>query len=299
LDDFYLVKPGIDNAESINAALVRGKDLLVTPGIYSLDKSLRVTRPGTVIIGIGMPSLVSANGNPVIEVSDVDGVTVCGLLIDAGAIPSETLFQVGELHSEKNHETNPTFIDDVFFRVGGPSAGSTSSCMIINSENVFIDNTWLWRADHGNGVGWNVNKCANGLIVNGDNVTIYGLFNEHFQEYQTIWNGNNGRVYFYQSELPYDPPTAETWIHDGINGFASYKVADSVTSHEAWAVGVYCYFPKTPVIVDHAIEAPVSLESSFHHCVTFWLGGNKESIIKNIINGKGESVNQSNRKATY
>ena len=68
--------------------------------------------------------------------------------------------------------------------------------MVINSKDVCIDHIWLWRADHGNGVGWDKNKAANGLIVNGDNVLIYGLLNEHFQEYQTLWNGNNGRVYF-------------------------------------------------------------------------------------------------------
>ena len=51
----------------------------------------------------------------------------------------------------------------------------------------------------------------NGLIVNGDDVTAYGLFVEHFQQYQTLWNGEGGAVYFYQSELPYDPPNQAAW----------------------------------------------------------------------------------------
>jgi len=219
-------------------------------------------------------------------------------MFDAGKIPSETLLRIGESNSKKSHQTNPTFLFDVYSRVGGPAEGSTASCMIINSNNVYVDNIWLWRADHGNGVGWDKNKSANGLIVNGDNVTIYGLFNEHFQEYQTLWNGNNGKVYFYQSEMPYDPPTVDAWKHDGINGYASYKVSDTVKSHEAWGVGVYCVFYHAPVIVDNAIETPKLLERNIHHTVTFWLNGNKESIIKNIINGKGDSVNVANRKAT-
>ena len=132
--------------------------------------------------------------------------------------------------------------------------------MTINSKDVVVDHIWLWRADHGNGVGWDKNKAANGLIVNGDNVTIYGLFNEHFQEYQTLWNGNNGRVYFYQSEMPYDPPTVDAWKHDGIYGYASYKVADHVKSHEAWGIGIYNVFYDAPVIVDNAIETPAHLE---------------------------------------
>ncbi len=126
---------------------------------------------------------------------------------------------------------------------------------------------------------------------------IYGLFNEHFQEYQTLWNGNNGRVYFYQSEMPYDPPTADSWKHDGINGYASYKVADHVTSHEAWGIGIYNVFYNAPVIVDNAIETPAALENKMHHMIIFWLNGNKESIVKSIINGKGGSVSVSNRKS--
>ena len=296
--DFYLVKPGSDNSESINSALKKGKNLLFTPGIYSLTKSLKVTRPGTIIIGIGMPTLVPLQGNSVIEISDVDGVTLCGIIVDAGKVPSDVLLQVGETNCKKSHESDPTFLYDIFFRVGGPAKGSASKCMVINSKNVCIDHTWLWRADHGNGVGWNENRGANGLVVNGNNVTIYGLFVEHFQEYQTLWNGNNGRVYFYQSEMPYDPPAANSWTHDGINGYASYKVSDHVKNHEAWGLGIYNVFYNAPVIVDNAIETPVALENKIHHKIIFWLNGNKESIVKSIINGRGGSVSTSNRKAT-
>jgi hypothetical protein len=297
LDEFYLVKPGTDNSESINSALGKGKNLIFTPGIYSLEKCIKVTRPGTVIMGIGMATLMPENGNTVMEISDVSGVTVCGIIIDAGMIFSETLLRVGEQGSGKSHKKNPAFLYDIFFRVGGPGEGSASSCMVINSNNVYADHLWLWRADHGNGVGWNKNRCANGLIVNGSDVTIYGLFNEHFQEYQTLWNGNNGRVYFYQSEMPYDPPTADAWTHDGVNGYASYKVSDQVKNHEAWGIGIYNVFYNAPVIVDNAIETPVNLENKIHHKIIYWLNGNKESIVKSIINGKGGSISISKRKA--
>jgi hypothetical protein len=290
--------PGVDNSESINSALKKGKNLLITPGRYFLNESLKVTRPGTVIMGIGLATLIPENGNSAMEISDVNGVIVCGLTIDAGNIFSERLFRVGEPGSGRSHKSNPTILYDIFFRVGGPAEGSASSCMVINSRDVCVDHLWLWRADHGNGVGWDKNKCANGLIVNGDNVTIYGLFNEHFQEYQTIWNGNNGSVYFYQSEMPYDPPTADAWKHDGINGYASYKVSDNVKTHEAWGIGIYNVFYNAPVIVDNAIETPAALEDKIHHKIIFWLNGNKESIVKSIINGKGGSVSVSNRKTT-
>jgi len=265
LSEFYIVNPGADNSESINSALKKGKNLLFTPGIYSMDKPLKVTRKNSVIMGLGMPSLVPLNGNPVMEIADVDGVTVSGILMDAGEKRSEVLLQVGEPGSLKSHEANPTFLFDVFVRVGGPHEGSVKSAVVINSNNVIVDHIWLWRADHGNGVGWDKNRCANGLVVNGDDVTIYGLFNEHNQEYQTLWNGNGGQVYFYQSEMPYDPPAADAWQHDGINGYASYKVADHVKTHEAWGLGIYNVFYQAPVIVDNAIETPAELEDYIHH----------------------------------
>ena len=298
IDDIYIAKPDEDNAKSINNALKIGKHILFTPGIYSLKESLKVRYPGTVVMGIGLATLVPEKGNKAVEVLDVDGVTVASLLIDAANIPSETLMQVGAPESKINHEANPTYLFDLFFRVGGPHNGLASRCVEINSNNVHADHIWLWRADHGTGVGWDKNKCANGLIVNGDNVTIYGLFNEHFQEYQTIWNGENGRVYMYQSEMPYDPPTVDSWKHGETYGYASYKVADDVKKHQAWGVGIYNVFYDAPVIVDQAIETPSAIEKRFHHIILFWLNGNKASLVKSIINGKGGSIDYKNRKAT-
>ncbi len=297
IDDFYIVNPVTDNAASINTALKKGKNLLITPGRYFLDNSIKVTRPGTIVMGIGLATLIPVNGNAAVEIADANGITVCGLTIDAGKTFSEKLFMVGEPGSRKSHKKDPTFLYDIFVRVGGPAEGSAKTCLEVNSKDVYVDHIWLWRADHGNGVGWDKNRGANGLIVNGDNVTVYGLFNEHFQEYQTLWNGNNGRVYFYQSEMPYDPPAIDAWKHDGIYGYASYKVSDHVKSHEAWGIGIYNVFYNAPVIVDNAIETPEALEGNIHNKIIFWLNGNKESVVKSIINGKGGPVNVTTRKA--
>src|SRR5581483_1910820 len=126
-------------------------------------------------------------------------------------------------------------------------------------------------------------------IVNGNNVTLYGLFVEHSQEYQTLWNGNGGRVYFYQSEMPYDPPSADEWRHGSVTGYASYKVADAVTTHEAWGVGVYSVFHRASIIADNAIETPIAPGIKMHHLVTIRLkGGQSDSGIRHVINGTGD-----------
>ena len=195
--------------------------------------------------------------------------------------------ELGPAGSKADHAANPTFLYDLTVRTGEPSPGRNDVGILINSSNVVADNIWIWRADHGAGAGWTTNPTKNGLIVNGDRVTIYGLFNEHHEGYQTLWRGNGGRVYMYQSEMPYDVPTQAAWMDGKTPGYASYKVADSVTSHEAWGVGVYCFFRDAPVQTNSAIEAPAVPEVKFHDLTTIWLDGKPDSGIAHIINGQG------------
>jgi hypothetical protein len=295
-DTFYVAHPN-DAASAINAALGQGKNLMLTPGIYHLVSAIQVTRPGTIVMGLGLATLVPDNGNVAMEIADVDGVSVSGILFDAGPRESPTLLRVGEAGSARDHAAAPTSLHDLSCRVGGAGAATTASCLTINSNQVIADNLWLWRADHGDGVDWYVNKAKNGIIVNGNDVTAYGLFVEHFQEYQTIWNGNGGRVYFYQSELPYDPPSQAAWKHGNVNGWASYKVADAVTTHDAWGLGVYCVF-YNPVAEASAIETPNRPGVTFHHMITEWLGVADSSSIDSIINGTGGSATKNDRQAT-
>jgi hypothetical protein len=216
----------------------------------------------------------------------VDGVILAGLLFDAGEANSPVLLEVGPDGSSASHVSNPTSLHDVFFRVGGAAVGRASVNLRINSNNTIVDHTWIWRADHGAGVGWKSNTSANGLVVNGNDVTIYGLFVEHYQEFQVLWNGNGGRVYFYQSEIPYDPPDQPSYTSaPGTNGWASYKVAENVTSHEAWGLGIYSVFRNRGVVLSRAIEVPNSPNVRFHGMITVRLGNNGE--ISNVINNTG------------
>jgi autotransporter-associated beta strand protein len=298
ISQFYVAHSDTDSAASINAALSSGLNLILTPGVYQFTDSLQVTRPDTVILGLGYPTLIPQTGTPALVISDVDGVKVAGLLFDAGPVQSPTLLQVGSGASVLNHSGDPIFLYDISMRVGGAAAGTTLSCVQIDANDVVGDNLWLWRADHGNPgtVGWTVNPCNNGLIVNGDRVTMYGLFNEHHEQYQTLWNGNWGRLYFYQSEFPYDPPSQDAWSEaPGVDGYASYKVADSVTSHQAYGLGIYAVFiDSINISCFNAIETPTNQQVNLHDMITVYISGNTSgdgsSCLDHIINGTGATL---------
>jgi hypothetical protein len=289
LSEFFMVRPGT-SAATMNAALAQGKNLLITPGVYHLNQTLQVTRPDTVVLGLGLATLIPDNGIVAMSVADVAGVKVAGLLFDAGPTNSPVLLQVGPTGANANNAANPISLHDVFFRIGGAGAGKATTSLIINSNNVIGDHMWLWRADHGTGVAWTVNTADTGLIVNGNNVTMYGLFVEHYQKYQTLWNGNGGRTYFYQNEMPYDPPNQAAWMNGTTRGYAAYKVADSVTSHEAWGLGSYCVFTADLTIVgERGFEVPNRAGVLFHNMVIVSLGG--QGTINHVINNTGGPAN--------
>ncbi|HEY1685975.1 MAG TPA: coagulation factor 5/8 type domain-containing protein [Tepidisphaeraceae bacterium] len=284
---FYIAHPDKDTADTINAALRADKNLLFTPGIYPLDSPLHITRPNTIMLGLGYPTLCPTHGTPAIITDDVDGSRLAGLLLESGERNSAELLRIGPENSHQSHAENPTVLSDIFCRAGGSHIGKTSTFITINSNHVIGDNFWLWRADHGAGVGWDQNLNDHGLVVNGDDATLYGLFVEHCQGYQTLINGERCRTYFYQSEMPYDPPSNEAWRHNYTRGYASYKVADKVTSHEAYGLGIYCVFYRAPIIADSAIEAPEKPGIQIHHIVTIRFAGQKGSGILHLLNNQG------------
>ncbi|WP_327001570.1 discoidin domain-containing protein [Dactylosporangium sp. NBC_01737] len=296
ISDFFVVTPGT-GAATINAALACGKHLFFAPGVYHLNQTLNVTNPNTVILGEGYPTLIPDNGVNAMTVADVDGVKIAGVLFDAGTVNSDTLLTVGQAGSSAGHSANPTTVQDVFFRIGGAGPGKATKSLVVNSNNTIIDHIWAWRADHGAGVGWTVNTADHGLIVNGNNVSAYGLFVEHYQKDEVIWNGQGGRTIFFQNEKPYDPPSQSAW-RTGARGYAAYKVADTVTSHEAWGMGSYCNFTADPSIVnEHGFETPVNPNVKFHSLLTVSLGG--KGTIAHVINSTGGPAQGTNTVPVY
>ena len=284
MSQFYVASPA-DSTATLNAALAQGLNLFFTPGVYQITQTIHITRADTIVTGMGFPTLIPNGGVNTMTVDDVDGVKISNLLFDAGTVNSAALLTVGVAGSHVNHSADPSSVQDVYFRVGGALAGVATTSLIVNSDYAIVDNIWAWRADHGAvPTGWTINMGANGLIVNGDNVLATGLFVEHYQNYQVIWNGDAGETIFFQNEMPYDPPTQATW-RTGANGYAAYKVADTVTSHQGFGMGSYCFFNVNPSIqADRGFEVPVASGVQFQSLLTVALGA---GTIDNVINDTG------------
>ncbi len=294
LSQFVIARPG-DPVRAINSGLTAGRHLLLTPGVYDIASTIHVTRANTVVLGLGIATLTAVRGAVVLDVANVAGVDVAGLMIDAGTQRSPVLMQIG---SPKGPHTgsagNPTALQDVFFRVGGPHVGKADLSLAVNSNHVILDDIWAWRADHGNpgAFGWDVSPGKNGVIVTGNDVTATGLFVEHFKQYNVIWKGERGKTVFFQNELPYDAPNQAAWQHDGLLGWAGYKVADMVRTHELWGGGSYVFTNVDPTIhATQGFEVPRKPGVVLHDLLTVQLGA---GTLDHIVNGVGSPVDSSN-----
>jgi hypothetical protein len=321
IDRFFVADPS-DSVAEINDALATGKHLILTPGVYDVDASILVNRPNTIVLGMGQATLHAVGGAIPLRIGDVPGVVVAGVTVDAGEVESPALLQVGTRGGNSRGSVgNPTTLSDVYFRIGGPYVGKTDIALEVNSDRVLIDHTWVWRADHGiegfdatcdlddpedyencedefgtpigflgDNIRWETNIGRNGVVVNGDDVTATGLFVEHFQEYNTIWNGERGQVYLYQNELPYDPPTQADWTaDDGTLGWAAYKVADDVEEHLLWGAGSYIFNRNNPAIVtENGYEVPQTPGVQLNHIMTNNLSG--PGVMNSIVNGCGPTI---------
>lgn len=306
LSVFFLAQPHSSPGE-INAALASGKNLIFLPGLYELYDSIIVQRPGTIVLGLGLATLKVVNGVTPLKITDNPGIIVSGLIIDAGSIESSVLLQIGDPGAiGDGAPSNPITLHDIYFRVGGPYIGKAIVALEVNSNHVLIDHCWVWRADHGiepfdynDGFAGDNQRWAQiigktGVVVNGNDVSATGLFVEHFQDDNLIWKGERGRVFFYQNELPYDPPTQEDWPAERVG----YKVDDSVVVHELWGGGVYCYNRNNfTIVTNNGFKVPVSLRVKAQRLYTRNLSG--PGTIRSVINGVGNTVTASNPGPEY
>ncbi len=306
LSRFFVARPS-DSAAKIASEVARGRDLLLTPGVYGVDHPVTVRRDHTVVLGIGQATMTAERGVVPLTVADrTEDVVLAGVTLDAGAVSSPALLRVGTTHGRRGHAraaASPrepsTTLNDVYFRVGGPHVGRAVVSLQVDSDDVLIDHVWAWRADHGvegftagasgDTDRWRTNTARNGVVVNGDRVTATGLFVEHYQQHDTVWNGEDGRVVFYQCELAYDPPTQADWTRpDGTLGWAGYKVGDDVRRHELDGGGVYVFNRNDPSIVTRdGFEAPRRPGVRMHHLLTTNLDA---GTIQHVVDGQGDQV---------
>jgi fibronectin type 3 domain-containing protein len=277
ISSFMIATPST-SLSTINSWLATaGNNLILTPGIYQYSGAINVVNANTVVLGLGYADLVPQSGTAALTMADVGGVQLAGFLVDAGPVNSPVLLQIGVAGAPRtSHATNPTSISDVNFRIGGATAGTCNEAEEVDSDNVIIDNSWIWRADHGAGAGtFTGDVCNNGLVVNGDNVLATGLAVEHFEKEQVVWNGEGGETIFYQSEMPYEVPDQAAWMNGSLDGYASYNVAPTVATHQAYGLGVYSYFDVSGVTIlaNSGIAAPVADGVKITDSVSVYLSG--------------------------
>lgn len=288
LTDFFIARPS-DSVQRINRELARGRNLLLTPGVYDVARSIKVKRADTVVLGLGLATLTAVDGAVPVTVADVPGVDIAGLTIDAGPVDSPALLRIGSHHA-MGERADPTAVQDVFFRIGGPHPGKASVSLEVNSDYVTLDDIWAWRADHGDGVGWTQNTAATGLVVNGDHVTATGLFVEHYQRHEVVWNGDDGEIVFFQNEMPYDVPDQQSWMSSPTTlGYAAVKVAPWVRRFTGYGMGSYSFFNQgVDVFASHAFEVPTRPGVRLHDLLTIFLDpSHGKGGILNVVNDTG------------
>jgi hypothetical protein len=294
LSKFFVANPGTSGA-AMTAAMARGLNLILTPGVYNLNQPIVVPHPDTVVLGLGMATLVPQHGTAAMMVVSNSGVKLSGLIIDAGPVNSPVLLSVGT--PGPGNASDPDLIQDIFFRIGGAETTPVSATVSLldNASNSIIDNLWAWRADHGNAVGWTVNKADTGVAVTGNNVTAYGLAVEHYQKNEVIWSGQGGTDVFFQNEMPYDPPSQSAWMASPTqDGYPAFLVTGNVKSFQGYGMGSYIVFIQTSatLFADAAFQAPKTPGVQFHSLLVVYLGGTGGD--KSIINGVGGPVTSTN-----
>jgi hypothetical protein len=290
LSKFFVASPATP-ALAITAALALGKDLILTPGVYDLDQPILVSRPDTVILGLGFATLVPQHGNAAMIVVPDSGVKLSGLIVDAGPVNSPVLLSVGVPGASS--ASDPDLIQDVFFRIGGAETTPVSATVSLldNAGNSIIDDVWAWRADHGNAVGWTVNKADTGVVVTGNDVTAYGLAVEHYQKYEVVWSGQGGTEIFLQNEMPYDPPSQAAWMASpSEDGYPAFLVSPNVKTFQGYGMGSYSFFNQgVAIYAATGFQAPDTPDVKFQDVFTRFLNGS--GGINSVINGTGAAVN--------
>lgn len=207
----YVVSEAAFQSDELAAALGAGQCILFTPGTYQV--TLHVTRPGTVIVGIGQPIL---QGTPAIRISTPD-VVLTGVLLESipGAASKADAILIVESNPSAS-QAKPVRVADVWVRHGAKTMGESKllpaliDLIAIHQSYTYVENIWSWRQDHtkdaSGGVGRSVAVVQHAIHVYPEalGVTCVGAQAEHSLGVPVLWEGASGTLIFLQCELPYE-----------------------------------------------------------------------------------------------
>ena len=230
-------------SQAINNALATGKNLLLTPGVYDVDQTIKVKRADTVVLGLGIATLTRGRtASSPLTVGDVPGVDIAGVIDRrrpgqlAGAAAVGSAPEHGS-NARRHQTTRPT--RRRCRTCSSASAARTSARPTVEPRGQQRQR----RSSTTSGPGGPTTATASAgrstrptpaSIVNGDNVTATGLFVEHYQKYNVIWNGENGTDDLLPERdavRPAEPGRLAARRRSSAT--PAYKVADSVKTHEA------------------------------------------------------------------
>ena len=285
LSSFYIATTAAaDNAETMNAALAAGKNLLVGPGTYDLDEPITIFAPDTVMMGLGDP-ILEADDSATIVVTDSAGGTVLSRF-NADGRPfdpndmgpfADNQIVIGQTPHGSGSESDPTTLSDV-----SSVSGATNDILINQDHTILNQGEYQTNNNSGDGyttTNWTATSGNTGAIVNGDDATWQGIWLEHFKQTEISWNGEYGNVTFLQNErpltVPFDTPgeigvQPHVWMMNAnFDGYPSLAVAQGVShftlnGFQSWSrLGNGCDCNVTSVIT-----TPVTPGVTFHALFT-------------------------------
>jgi len=120
LTDVFVVNPQTEIG-LINRKLAEGVHLVFSPGIYSFAEPVKITKSGTVVMGLGYATIVPTAANAAMVIADgTEGVRVGGFILQGGVAVdgnrTNALLVVGETENAEGSEENPNILFDMSSR---------------------------------------------------------------------------------------------------------------------------------------------------------------------------------------
>ena len=222
--------------------------VIASPKSIQINSPIVVTKK-KIILGIGLPTLsFGENGSLTVAANDC---ILAGVILEAGAqMAAEAMLTW----------SGNGWIYDLSTRVGGEINDCCCNTHVLITGDVTAENLWLWRADHdgtaGNpeceaGIvgGTGSNRSNIGLRVKESAKAVFiGLASEHNLQYNVLWEGSDGEVYFYQSELVYCPPAGGNTFP-----YPAFAIGAQATPFTGRGMGIYSYFRTAPCKIGEAV----------------------------------------------